>query len=124
MRSTLLLGVLGRAFVPAVQTARRSLAASAFSVEEAVKAKDVVIFSKSWCPFCAKTKELFSKLEVDSDIYELDKVDGGADIQAELKEITGQTTVPNVFIKGQHLGGNDDVQDANASGKLAELLAA
>ena len=31
--------------------------------------------------------------------------------------------MPNVFIKGQHLGGNDDTQRAARSGKLQELLA-
>ena len=31
---------------------------------------------------------------------ELDEVDGGAEIQAELLKMTGQRTVPNIFIKG------------------------
>ena len=48
---------------------------------------------------------------------QLNEVDDGADIQATLLEITGQRTVPNVFIKGQHLGGNDDLQASIASGK-------
>jgi|TARA_B110000196_G_C20701853_1_gene455619 glutaredoxin 3 len=30
--------------------------------------------------------------------------------------------VPNVFIGGVHLGGNDDTQNAAASGKLQEML--
>ena len=30
--------------------------------------------------------------------------------------------VPNVFIGGVHLGGNDDTQSAAASGKLQEML--
>ena len=54
---------------------------------------------------------------------QLNEVDDGADIQATLLEITGQRTVPNVFIKGQHLGGNDDLQASIASGKLKEMLA-
>lgn len=33
-----------------------------------------------------------------------------------------QSTVPNVFVKGKHVGGNDAVQAANASGALKELL--
>ena len=32
-------------------------------------------------------------------------------------------TVPNVFINGKHLGGNDDTQKAARSGKLKKLLA-
>ncbi|CAN0317202.1 unnamed protein product, partial [Hapterophycus canaliculatus] len=33
-----------------------------------------------------------------------------------------QTTVPNVFVKGKHVGGNDAVQAANSSGALKALL--
>merc|ERR1740130_1691836 len=36
--------------------------------------------------------------------------------------MTQQRTVPSVFISGQHIGGNDDTQQAARSGKLAELL--
>ena len=54
---------------------------------------------------------------------ELNEREDGAEVQAALAELTGQRTVPNVFIKGQHLGGNDDTQRAARSGKLQELLA-
>jgi glutaredoxin 3 len=47
----------------------------------------------------------------------------GDEIQATLLQITGQRTVPNVFVNGQHLGGNDDTQKAAASGRLQEMLA-
>jgi len=30
--------------------------------------------------------------------------------------------VPNVFINGEHLGGNDDTQKAFRSGKLLEMI--
>jgi glutaredoxin 3 len=39
-------------------------------------------------------------------VHDLDTMDGGADIQSALLELTGQKTVPNVFIHGKHLGGN------------------
>lgn len=49
-------------------------------------------------------------------------MDNGAEIQSALLDISGQRTVPNVFIKGKHLGGNDDTQAAARSGKLEEML--
>lgn len=52
----------------------------------------------------------------------MDKMKNGAEIQRELQQISGQRTVPNVFVKGEHLGGNDDTQEAARSGRLAELL--
>ena len=51
-----------------------------------------------------------------------DQRDDGADIQGAVLDISGQRTVPNVFIKGKHLGGNDDTQNAVRSGKLQEML--
>ena len=48
--------------------------------------------------------------------------DNGSSIQAILLEITGQKTVPNVFINGQHLGGCDDTIAAYTKGVLSKLL--
>ena len=49
-------------------------------------------------------------------------MDDGADIQNALLDMTGQKSVPNVFIKGDHLGGNDDVQSAFRDGSLEVKL--
>ena len=53
---------------------------------------------------------------------ELDQREDGAAVQSALAELTGQRTVPNVFIKGKHLGGNDDTQRANSDGSLLQML--
>jgi glutaredoxin 3 len=47
-------------------------------------------------------------------------VDDGSAIQQALSELTGQSTVPNVFIKQQHIGGNSDLQAIKS--KLPNLL--
>ncbi|CAF3449696.1 unnamed protein product [Fusarium graminearum] len=39
-----------------------------------------------------------------------------------LEKISGQRTVPNVYIKQQHIGGNSDLQSLNSGGKLKNLL--
>jgi glutaredoxin 3 len=61
-------------------------------------------------------------MNIPAKIIELDTMDNGSEVQAALLEISGQRTVPNVFIKGKHLGGNDDSQAAARSGKLQEML--
>lgn len=91
-------------------------------VNAEIAAHDVVVFSKSYCPFCKKTKDLFEDLKVDATVYELNQMDDGADIQSALLELTGQNTVPNVFIKGEHIGGNDDCQKAAKAGTLQEKI--
>lgn len=82
----------------------------------------VVVFSKTYCPYCTATKQLLSGMNIDAKIVELDKLDNGSEIQSALLDITGQRTVPNVFIKGKHLGGNDVTQAAAKNGKLKEML--
>ena len=83
---------------------------------------EVLIFSKSTCPFCYQSKALFEKLNIDAQIFELDEMENGAIIQKALHEVTGQRTVPNIFINGDHVGGNDKIQQAARSGELENLL--
>lgn len=74
--------------------------ASDFAKAE-IEANKVVVFSKSFCPFCKKTKAKLDEIGADYKVYELNEMDDGADIQDALLEISGQKTVPNVFISGK-----------------------
>ena len=47
-------------------------------------------------------------------------IDDGAAIQDALEDMTQQRSVPNVFIKQQHIGGNSDLQSKKS--QLPELL--
>ncbi|KAF9964820.1 hypothetical protein BGZ70_005875 [Mortierella alpina] len=91
-------------------------------VRSSIASNPVMIFSKSYCPYCMRVKDLFDDLAVPYKALELDEHEYGDDIQLHLKKISGQSTVPNVFIKGIHLGGSDDTHAAKQSGKLKELL--
>lgn len=92
-------------------------------VKTEIESSDVIVFSKSYCPFCKATKALFNNMNIEAKVIEMDQVKNGDAMQGELMAMTGQRTVPNVFIKGKHLGGNDDTQAAAKSGKLQEMLA-
>lgn len=87
-----------------------------------IKENKVMLFSKTTCPFCTKVKELFKSLNEKFVVLELDKMSEGTAIRDFLYEKTGQKTVPNVFVKGSHLGGNDSTMIAQNSGRLAHLL--
>ena len=88
-----------------------------------VGSNDVVVFSKTYCPFCTSTKSLFEGIQgVEARVIELDTRDDGADIQGALLDKTGQRTVPSVFIKGEHIGGNDATQALYKSGELLKKL--
>lgn len=47
-------------------------------------------------------------------------VDDGAALQDALEDITGQRSVPNIFISQKHIGGNSDIQAKK--GQLDGLL--
>lgn len=49
-------------------------------------------------------------------------IDDGAELQNALEDISGQRTVPNVYIKQKHIGGNSDLQSLKSAGKLKALL--
>jgi len=91
-------------------------------VEGVIREHRVVIFSKTWCPFCAKVKDVFKSKYIDYHRVELDKHPQGELYQSLLKEITGQSSVPNVFINGKHIGGCDDTVGLNDEGKLLPLV--
>ena len=77
------------------------------SVNQMIADNPVMVFSKSYCPFCDKTKQLLTNNGVTFKAFELDEQKNGAALQAALKKLSGQNTVPNVYINKQHIGGND-----------------
>lgn len=80
---------------------------------------DVMVFSKTTCPFCIKLKQAFKQARIDFTAVELDTMGAtGPEIQNELKAKTGQSTVPNVFIRGKHIGGSDTTLDLLKQGTL------
>lgn len=93
-------------------------------VKDYIESNNVMVFSKSTCPFCKKVKNLFDSFQIKYLAVELDQMENGADIQATLKEMTGQRTVPNVFINKTHIGGCDDTLQLHKDGKLHEAVAA
>ena len=92
------------------------------AAKKEISSNKVMIFSKSYCPFCTKAKDAFTSNNIEFKAMELDVVEGGAEIQAELLKMTGQRTVPNIFIKEQHLGGCDDAMKGFADGKVQKML--
>lgn len=95
-------------------------------VKSLIGQKKVFIASKTYCPYCQATlKTVFTDLqypEGQAIVLQLNTMDEGQEIQDALYEINGQKTVPNVYIDGKHIGGNSDLQQLNAAGKLEALL--
>ncbi|KAL3535449.1 hypothetical protein ACH5RR_003910 [Cinchona calisaya] len=97
-------------------------AAATQFVKKTIDSHTIVIFSKSYCPYCRRAKAVFKELEQVPHVVELDERDDGWAIQNAVSKIVGRRTVPQVFINGKHIGGSDDTVEAYESGKLAKLL--
>ncbi|KAJ1174287.1 hypothetical protein NDU88_006109 [Pleurodeles waltl] len=91
-------------------------------VEEAISHNCVVIFSKTSCPFCTMAKNVFSDLNVAYTVIELDMQENGNQLQAVLHQMTGDRTVPRVFVNGTCIGGGTDTRKLHQQGKLLPLV--
>ncbi|HSC75960.1 MAG TPA: glutaredoxin 3 [Pseudomonadales bacterium] len=81
----------------------------------------VTIYSSDWCPYCMRAKALLRKKEV---VFEEIVVDGRADLRAEMTALCGRTSVPQIWINGEHIGGCDDLYALEKAGELDSLLTA
>ncbi|RDX70075.1 Glutaredoxin-C1, partial [Mucuna pruriens] len=90
--------------------------------KEIVSSAPVVVFSKTYCGYCKRVKDLLKSLGATYKVVELDTESDGADIQSALAEWTGLRTVPNVFIGGKHIGGCDNVMEKHRAKQLVPLL--
>lgn len=79
----------------------------------------VVIYSKSYCPYCVRAKDLFTRKGV---AFEEIFLDDRPEEYAALKERTGMMTVPQIFINDQLIGGFTDLAALDNAKKLDDLL--
>lgn len=64
-------------------------------------------------------KKLFSdELKEPFHFVDMDQIVDGVEMQDELEKLSGQRTVPNVFVGGEHLGGADATTALHRQGKL------
>lgn len=82
--------------------------------------KQVVVYSSDWCPYCTRAKQLLGSKGV---AFEEIRVDGKPDVRAEMAKKAGRTSVPQIWIGEQHIGGCDDLYALERAGKLDALLA-
>ena len=77
------------------------------------------MFATDWCPFCVRAEKLlvskgFNIKKINIEEY--------PDRRAEMVEITGRRTVPQMFIGSRHVGGHDDLVAMDRAGDLDALL--
>ena len=80
----------------------------------------VEIYSTLFCPYCARAKSLLERKGV---AYEnIDIIEDTSKRDEMLARSGGRTSVPQIFIGGEHIGGYDDLYALDRAGKLDAKL--
>lgn len=83
---------------------------------------DIIIYTTKICPYCDRAKMLLKQKNA-----AWTEIDVTADEEERMKmreKAGGRTSVPQIFINGDHIGGCDDLYALNKAGELDALLAA
>ena len=82
-------------------------------------AAHVKIYTTDWCGYCFAALRLLKQKGVAYEQLDADDVR----TRRWLREVTGQSTVPQIFIDGKSVGGYSDIRELDRRGMLDRLLA-
>ena len=82
---------------------------------------EITVYTTEPCSFCARVKQLLAQRGLAYEEINLSKDPEG---RAELVELTGMLSFPQVVIGDEVIGGFRETLEADRSGRLRELLAA
>ena len=81
---------------------------------------DIVMYSSPFCGFCFRAKRL---LDSKGAAYEdIDVMMDPSRRPEMIERAGGRSTVPQIFIDGQHIGGSDELAALEQAGELDQLL--
>lgn len=80
----------------------------------------IKMYTTAVCPYCVRAKQLLKARGVEA-IEEI-RIDTDPGQREHMMEITGQRTVPQIFIGNTHVGGCDDLIALDRQGGLLPML--
>jgi glutaredoxin 3 len=82
-------------------------------------AAHVKMYTRRWCGYCTAAEHL---LDAKGISYENIDTTGNHELRRWLRDATGRSTVPQIFIGGRSIGGYDDLRALDRTGELDRLL--
>jgi glutaredoxin 3 len=79
----------------------------------------IKIYTKHFCPYCVRAKALLDRKGVR---YEEIVAGNDPELRAWLSRVTGQDTVPQIFVGERPLGGYSDIKALDDAGRLDPIL--
>lgn len=80
----------------------------------------VTLYTGAFCPYCTMAKRLLAAVGVD-DITEI-RVDRDPQAFEAMQQLSGQRSIPQIFIGDTHVGGFTDLYRLQQQGGLEALL--
>lgn len=80
----------------------------------------IKIYTGPYCPYCTMAKQ-FLRMQGVQEIEEI-RVDASPAVFDEMQQLTGERSVPQIFIGETHVGGFTDLYALHQRGELAALL--
>ncbi|MCF6262749.1 MAG: glutaredoxin 3 [Xanthomonadales bacterium] len=81
---------------------------------------EIEMYTKGFCPYCIAAKHLLKKKPL---VFKEVPIDRNPDLRAEMIQRSGRSTVPQIFINGDSIGGYSEMSALEQSGQLDLLLA-
>jgi glutaredoxin 3 len=81
---------------------------------------EVELYTTMFCPYCARARGLLERKGVP--YTEIDIIEEPARRAEMVRRAGGRTTVPQIFINGEHIGGSDELVALERVGELDRKL--
>ena len=96
-------------------------------IDELVKANEVVLFMKGsasfpMCGFSGRAIQVLKACGVDTKTVKTVNVLDDAEIRQGIKEYSNWPTIPQLYVKGEFVGGSDILMEMYESGELQTVL--
>ena len=98
-------------------------------IDQLVKTNDIVLFMKGnasfpMCGFSGRAIQLLKASGVDTKSLITVNVLDDAEIRQGIKEYSNWPTIPQLYVKGEFIGGSDIMNEMYENGELPTLLGA
>lgn len=96
-------------------------------IDDLVKTHDIVLFMKGtasfpMCGFSGRAVQILKACGVDTKTLKTVNVLEDPAIRQGIKEYSNWPTIPQLYIKGEFIGGSDIMMEMYESGELAEAI--
>ena len=96
-------------------------------IDELVKNNDLVLFMKGnasfpMCGFSGRAIQILKAVGVDTRTLKTVNVLDDAEVRQGIKEYSNWPTIPQLYVKGEFVGGSDILMEMYESGELQQML--